>query len=190
MTEQNENIKKLKGKLMWPKLHQPDTTFDHKWTLDLLLDSDGLKEAKKEGLRIKTRDAYKDQFEGFDGSFLRIERPIKTAAGEDRDPPIVKDSKVKTISDEVIIGNGSDAYVRFMVKTRDATGNEMSPAEAQKKYGGYGMFLMGVQVLNLVEYERSSDPDRDFVEEDGFSSQDSSGFNYEEGDEIPFDKTA
>ena len=180
------NVMKLKGKLMYAKLFQPDTRFDPKWTADVLLDAQGLEEAQKANLRVKKNDKWGDLFDGYDGSYVRVERPTTNFAGEERDPPVVKDAKVRDVPSSTGVGNGTDAYVRFLVKTQDNRGNQMSPAEAHKKYGGYGMFLTGVQIVNLVPYERSSDPDTDFVEEDGdFDIGGNGGF--EAVGDAPFD---
>lgn len=193
MSKDDTKILKLKGKLMWAKLFQPDTAYEHKWVTDLLLDAEGLKIAQENSLRVKTRDSYKDQFEGFDGSYIQLTRPLKKRSGEENDPPLVKDSKTRDVPSSVGIGNGTDAYARFMVKTRDMSGQVMTPAVAMKKHGGYGTMLLGVQIINLVPYERSGDPDVDFVSDDSGSFEvgnDSGGFDFEKGDEVPFDITA
>jgi hypothetical protein len=180
-------IMKLKGKMMYPKLFHPDTRYEPKWTVDLLLDAAGKKQAAAESLRVKKNDNYKDKFDGYDGSYIRVERPVKNRDGVDRDPPVVKDAKVRDVPSSTGIGNGTDAIVRFMVKTKDNKGKEMTPAEVMKLHGGYGMFLTGVQITNLVPYERGSDPDKDFVEEEGtFDVQGDGGFDFEKGD-MPFD---
>ncbi len=182
-------ILKIKGKLMWPKLFKPDTYFEPRWTVDLLLNEEGKKKAKEETLRVKVNDKYKGLFDGYDGSFIRIERPVTDRKGEERDPPVVKDAKLRDVPSTVGIGNGTDAIARFFVKTRNKQGKIMSPAEAMKSNDGYGMFLTGVQIINLVPYENTSDPETDFIEEDGsFSTGGDGGFDFEKGDE-PFDKS-
>lgn len=181
-------ILKFKGKLMWPKFFHPDTSYEHKWTTDLLLDESELKRAKSEGLRVKHNEKYEGQFEGYDGHFIRADRPVKGRDGVEREPPIVKDGSLRDVPSDVAIGNGTDAIVRFIVKTTGKDGKEMSPAEAMKLYKGYGMFLTGSQIINLVEYNRDSDPDVDFVKEEGsYSIDDTGGFDFEKGDE-PFDE--
>ena len=153
---------------MWPKLFKPETTFEDRWVTDLLLDTEGLKNAKAKGLRIKKRDDYGTQFDGYDGSYLNLTRNVanKTKGG-DNTPPVVLDAKLSKISQEIDIGNGTDARVRAMVKTRNMSGQEMSPAEAMKEYKGYGLFLTDVMIINLIPYERSDDPENDFVPVEG-----------------------
>lgn len=183
---QQSDAVKIKGKLMWPKLFTPDTSYEHKWTTDVLLDKEGLKEAKAMSLRVKHNPKYEGLFDGYSGDYIRVERTIKDRAGEERTRPIVKDKALRDFPSTTMIGNGTDAYVRFFIKTGDAKGNEMSPAEAMKKYEGYGMFLLGVQILDLVPYEKkdASGFDR---EEDPSDSSD--GFDEINGDELPFQIT-
>lgn len=188
-------VLKLRGKLMYPRVFYPDTMYEHRWTVDLLLDEAGKREAMEQGLRVKMNEKNKDLFDGYDGSFVRIDRPVKDRNGNERERPTVVVynkgmSGPRDVPSDTGIGNGTDAVVRFIVKKQDNTGKVMSPAEAQKKYGGYGMFLTGVQIVNLVPYERSSDPEMDFVEESGSfevaETTDEGAFDWKEGD-TPFD---
>jgi len=170
---------KLKGLAMYPKL-QPgkyDTKFEETWTVDVLLDKEGLKEAKAAKLRIKKthiKDGeavvkYAGMFEGYDGSYIKLKRSVKDFKGIERDPPKLIDSKLQPIGPRVEIGNGSLINAQFIVKADDA--------ETVKKYGGFGTFLLGVQVLKLVAYEgRAADPEKEFVEEDGEELSGSSDF--------------
>jgi hypothetical protein len=180
---------KIKGLLMWPKIFQPDTKFDDKWTLDLLLDKEGLATAKEHGLRIskKRKDGtvpYADQFDGYDGSYLRIQKNCKDRNGKPMDPPKVKDVTGKVdVDPDTGIGNGTKANVLFMIKRRDMNGSEMSLAEAMKKYNGYGMLLLGVQIIDLVEYEGESD----FVEEEGSFKAEEADIFENGGDNLPFE---
>jgi hypothetical protein len=182
------NRVKLKGKAMYAKVHQLDTKFEPKWTLDLLLDAESLKMAQEMNLRVKNdRDIYKNQFKGYeDGWYIRIDRPLKDRDGDTNDPPKVIDSKLRDVPSHVQIGNGSEVNVQFFIKN----GN---PA-ALKKWGGYGAYLLGVQILKLEEFRRSN-PDTDFVEEDGDGAAGSfstSEFTDDDADAnaLPFDKAA
>lgn len=186
--DSNFTVLKMEGLLIYPKVFQPDTMFDEKWTTDLLLDADGVKEAKENNLRVKHKEKYADLFDGYDGSFLKIEKPTRKRDGSENDRPIVKAANGRTdVPVDTSIGNGTRAKVRFTLKTKDMYGKELSPAEVMKKWGGYGMYLTGVQILDLVEYERTVDPETDFVEEDGSfeidqNSVDNQVFDFDEGD--------
>jgi len=172
---------------MYPKIQAGnyDTKYKDTWTIDLLLDKEGLKVAKAEKLRIKKSSIkdgeavtkYAGLFDGYDGSYLRLQRSVVDANGDNREPPKLIDSKLNPIPPSVKIGNGSEVKVQFIVKDDDA--------ETIKKFGGKGTFLLGVQVLKLVAYEgRAGDPEKDFVEEDGESLVSSSDFSFEQGDAL------
>lgn len=187
-------ILKIKGKLMWPKLFTPDTKFTEKWTTDILLNAEGIKIAKENSLKVKNdRDNYKGLFDGYDGSYIKADRPTKKRDGTAVERPAVKDKETRDVPSTVGIGNGTDAYVRVMVKTQDMSGAFMAPAQAMKKQGGYNTMLLGTQILNLVPYESKGNPDVDFVSEDSASFEygsESGGFDFEKGDDMPFDITA
>jgi hypothetical protein len=183
-------ILKLKGLAMYARV-QPgnyDTKFNPTWTVDLLLDKESLKIAKAEKLRIKktsvdkssgdAKTKYAGLFEGYDGTYIRVTRPVQDRDGKDREPPALKDGKLRDIPSSVGIGNGSLVNVQFIVKNGDA--------ETLKNYGGYGTFLLGMQVLKLVPFERSGDPDTDFVEEDDaeYETKEAGGFEFEKADTI------
>lgn len=207
MTEPKSETKivTLKGKLMYPKLFNPDTKYEPKWTVDLLLDAEGLKEANELALRVqkvrvnkKTKETsipYENAFPGYDGSYLRIERPVLDKRKKaDRTRPVVKDSSgSKDVPSTTSVGNGTDARVKFLIKTQNGDGKELSPSEALSENGGYGMFLIGAKLLNIVPYERKDgaggnyNPDDDFTKDEssdgGFKVTGNSAFD---DDEIPF----
>lgn len=188
----------LKGIAMWPRVFQPDTSFNSsKWSLDLLLDAEGIEVAKKHNLRIKktsvnkqTGEAvtkYADLYDGYDGSYINITRNTHNYQGEPVEPPVVKDGKLRDIPSSVRVGNGSVMKTRFLVKNRNQ--------DHIKEYGGFGCYLLGVQVLELVEYEGGQDEggENDFVaEENAFvmNSTSDGGFDFESGDDIPFEPDA
>lgn len=178
-----DNSITITGKAGWNYLFNPDPKFN-KYRLDLLLDKEGIAQAKKLNLRIKTYDGYKDLFDGFDGSYIRAETD-----GETKNPPRIYDAKAKKLKESVGVGHGSDVILKAGVKTYDFTSKkQLSPAEAQKKWGGYGLFLNAVQITNLIKYEGNSD----FVPTDGsFSSEETGEFSFDEGDPLPeFDKAS
>ncbi len=182
-------IIKLKGLLMNPKI-QPtlyDTKYKPTWTVDLLLDKENLKIAKSEKLIVKksrvnkadgsVKTPYAGLFDGYDGSFIRLPRGVKDAKGLDREPPKVIDAKLNPFPPNIKIGNGTKANCQFIVKNK----NESDI----KEYGGFGTFLLGVQILKLVEYQSNTpqDPNVDFVEEDGDSIA-PKPFDFTKGDDL------
>lgn len=188
--EQDNLILKLKGRLMWPKIFKPDsfkpkgsTTPVVRWTTDLLLDGESLAKAQEEQLRIRKIDKngkamYEGLYEGYDGSYLRLERGVTSRAGKEMDPPKVIDAALRPVNPNILIGNGSVAAVRFLVQNGDPSVIE--------EFGGYKGYLLGVQILELVEFDREIDPEKDFVEEgSGIEDNDENDFTAESED--PFE---
>lgn len=123
----------LSGIAKWAKVHQPDTKFGKKYTIDLYLDNASWDVFKKSGSRLTVRQ---DE----EGSFIKLSRNHDgTAKGEpvEYGPPAVfeNDGKTKT---SVNIGNGSEVTCRVEVY--------------DSKYGK-GTRLSAVKIDKLVEYE-------------------------------------
>ncbi len=180
----------IKGKIGYHDIFVPGQMFG-KYRVDVLLDAEGVAAAKKANLRVKVLENYKNLYEGFDGSYIRAEAAPKSAAGKDNNPPRIYDAKAKRLEKQIGVGYGSDVLLKATLKTMDfLSKKELSPAEAMKKWGGYGLLFNALQILNLVEYTGN----QDFVpsEEGSFSvSNTEGGFNFDEGDEIPeFDKAS
>jgi hypothetical protein len=173
----NTNIMKLFGVFMWPSLHTLDTQFHPKWTVDVLLKGDDLKKAKDAQLRIKHKEAYAGQYDGYTGEYLRITRELIKADGSEQVPPKVVDGDLRKMGDDSNIASGSEGNVRFMVKDRDPS--------AITKYGGYGAYLLEAQVTKHVRFERDSDPEIDFIAT-GTGGGSAATFDDQKGDDIPF----
>jgi len=151
----------LTGKAMYAKLVYPDTKYEPRWTVDLLLKGEDLEMAKKNEARVKHNPKYEGLFDGFDGHYVNIAKPCSKADGEEHDPPEVVDKFTNPVPSDDQVGNGSDIRVRALVKDKISD-------DIKKKYNGYGLFMTKVQVLNMIPYERMGDPSKDFVvEEEG-----------------------
>lgn len=177
----------IKGKIGYHDIFVPGQMYG-KYRVDVLLDAEGLKQAKALSLRVKKLDKYENLYEGYDGSYVRAESAAETKDGKEIPAPRIYDSKAKKITKQIGVGYGSDVILKAAIKTQDMTRKELSPAEVMKKWGGYGLMFNALQILNLVEYEGS----KDFVpaEEGTFSASDE-GFNFDEGDDLPeFDKAS
>lgn len=123
----------LTGTVKWAKVHQPDTKFGKKYTLDLYLDAVSWDVFNKSGSRLTVR-------QDDDGRFVKLVRNHDgTAKGEPVEfgpPPVFeKDGVTRT---GVNIGNGS--VITCKVEVYDS------------KYGK-GTRLAAVRIDELVEYE-------------------------------------
>ena len=129
---------KTRGIIKWPKLVEPDTTFEAQWNCQLEIDKEEATKLKAVGLSVKTD-------EDDDGNIVRSSRfsrklKRKGKAGGVNPPPQVVDSQGNPM-DGLIIGNGSEVIVHH------------KPFKWDNKFGsGTSTDLRAVQVVNLVEY--------------------------------------
>ena len=96
-----------------------------------------------------------------DSPYVSLHKNVKNSRGENNEAPLVVDSKKRRIPDDILssIGWGTDVKVlvsRFYMS----------------KWAKWGFSIDKIQVINLIEYEGSSD---EFDEEDGFEAPSSSG---------------
>lgn len=126
---------KFKGPCKWAKLHTPDQKYNN-YQINVYLDDEGIKQLKDSGLQLSLKT---DE----DGSFVTFRRPQqKIIKGQlvDLGKPRVEDKDRKPL--EALVGNGSMVTV------------DVSVYDTLK---GKGHTMMGVQVTDLVIYERSTD---------------------------------
>ena len=131
----------VEGIAMYPKLFENNRDMHEgfygecggAYTVDVILDKENLDAVSASGSRLKPRITD----DGLSIKFKRKhEHPSVKALGG---PPVVKDANGELWPDNVYIGNGSKVKIAF---------------EVYDTKMGKGTRLMGVQVLDLVEYER------------------------------------
>jgi len=128
----------VQGIAYWARVHNPDTTFDPQWCIDLVVDKQTAKGFKDKGVKIKQND---------DGEYVvKFKRNVARSNGGENKPPRIVDAGKKPMLDE--IGNGSEVVIQY--QTYDWK---------YKTKTGVGVDLMAVQVLKLVEYSGGSDTD-------------------------------
>lgn len=144
-----DNIFTVSGTAYWTQLHEPNQ-YD-KYQISVALDDEEgfianyLKEFRVESNFQKNKEG------GFsltdDGKKLFAFRKSATnAKGEPLKKPQLVDANAKPIPPSVLIGNGSKVNVTFAVNLR-------SDKKATK--GSYSIMLIGVQVIELVRYEKA-----------------------------------
>ncbi len=158
-----------RGKAIWPHIQTPDTRFnDGEWNCKVQLPmSDEVKsqmsmiddEIEKAKIKFdgKKKAPVPYDVEGDTVIFkIKQKSTVRTKDGGSFDTKVmVVDSKLKPIPSSVNIGDGSEVKVSYKVR----------PYTAPVGYG-VTLSLVGVQVLNLVEYQNTG-----FGEEDGFTSE-------------------
>lgn len=131
-------IIELEGTAMWAKLFErnKDTNEDYHgpggaYTVDMVLESDQLKKLSSAGSRLKPRVTD-------EGMVVKLKRKHDHKVADFGGAPVVKDAEGEVWDDSVSIGNGSK--IKAAVSIYDTK-------------MGKGTRLVGIQVLDLEEYE-------------------------------------
>lgn len=133
----------LEGTALWASIKTPNMTYEPVYTINLVVDEDVANDFASRGHRIKQMD---------EGPSLIIKRKVDGPNGMVRSAPKLLDQDKQEVN--VIVGNGSKVRVQY---------NEY---HGEGKFGAYhGLDLQAVQILDLVEYNRSADGAEFFEEE-------------------------
>lgn len=160
----------VSGTAKWASIQQPNTKFDHVWSIDVVVDMETAKRLKAEGLPVK-----KDK----DGDIIiKCKKKVFRKDGSKNQPPRVVDGNKEPLMD--LVGNGSKVNVQYQPYEWNFAGNS-----------GIGAGLVAVQVLELVPFEGAGDEfdavgDTKVVQQDGGSSGSSDGGLDDFDDDIPF----
>jgi hypothetical protein len=162
----------ISGKAFWAKLDKAQNPFDQakpRWSIDVALNSEGIKTMKSHGVPIKDKEDDR-------GKFVTMYKDQFLNNGTELPKPRLMDSQKNDISG-TLLGNGSLVKVSF------------NPREwKMNNRKGVRAVLKDVQVLDLVSY---SPPD-EFEVEEGYVSTPSEPSPTTEDDDtdlddIPFD---
>lgn len=124
------------GTAYWASVTTPNTRFEPKYTIDLVVEEDIAEQLRTDGITIKDKD---------EGPTVTIKRNVNGPNGMVRKAPKLMDRNKNEL--DCLVGNGSK--VRVQAKEWEINRN----GQAFK-----GLELQAVQVLDLIEY-RSGDGD-------------------------------
>jgi len=124
-------------KVFWAKVHEPDTKFEHKWSVDCHLEDGLAGELKKLGFAVNDKTLK-------DGTVIKnlfkVTKKVRTAKGVENKPPQVVGADGRTPHTEQI-GNGSICNLNLSAKAWPIKGTWILSA-----------YLDGVQVVDGVEF--------------------------------------
>lgn len=121
----------LEGIANWASLTQPNTRFEPKYCIDVVLADDKAQELRDEGYTIKDREQ---------GPTITINRKVNGPRGTIREAPRLVDAQKETLN--CLVGNGSKVRVLARPWEINRNGQDFK-----------GFELMAVQVVKLVSYE-------------------------------------
>ena len=128
----------INGYAHWAKVY-PSNANEGKYSIDIgLKNQSDIDFLTKLGLKVKDPVDDKDKR----GKHITLKAYVKDYNGNETVLPVV-DSKLNPVSDNTLIGNGSEVNVEFYVKNY--------PKKSKVK-GVYG-YLCKVQIVDLVEYQ-------------------------------------
>ena len=134
----------LAGIANWASITQPNTRFEPKYCIDVVLADDKAQELRDEGYTIK---------EKADGPTITINRKVNGPNGMIREAPALMDAQKKTL--DCLVGNGSKVKVQARPWEMNRNGQEFK-----------GLELEAVQVLKLVYYSPKAGDEFDVIETD------------------------
>lgn len=157
----------VEGIAMYPSVHVPKKAFTEgeppSYTLDLVVDEANAKILLAEGLKLAKVKVDEDtkkpkEYAEYPGlKVFALRRKTINGKGEKLSALIVQDSQGERIPPEILVGNGSKIRVSVNPWTVNIKGKEIT-----------GSTLLGVQVLELVEYKGAS-KDPGFEKVQGFT---------------------
>lgn len=123
----------------WANLITPDTRYEHKWKIDIILTKKLAASLKSVGFNVRT-DKDGDEI-------LRVIKKTRTKAGSPMEAPRVVGLDGNTPFTERV-GNGSKVNIKIYAKYIEVSGETHLPA-----------YINAVQVVDLVPYKGGSDFD-------------------------------
>jgi len=137
MAEENtfnaaSGVGEVTGRAYYANVVTPNTTFDHKWEVNVVLDDETLIDFERRGHHVREKDY---------GKFLNFKRNVNKKSGGQNNRPILINEERQRVDTLPKIGNGSLVKVQYA---------EYSWEYADKV--GKGRDLRAIQLLDLVEY--------------------------------------
>tara|TARA_R110002020_G_scaffold133304_4_gene297467 strand:- start:2166 stop:2597 length:432 start_codon:yes stop_codon:yes gene_type:complete len=131
------------GTAMWASITTPNTRFEPKYSIDLVVDNDMAQALKSEGYKVK--------FDKEEGPTITMKRNVNGPNGMIRKAPKLVDRDKNEL--DCLVGNGSKVRVQARPWEMVRNGQEFK-----------GLELQAVQVLDLVQYSSGDGDEFDALE--------------------------
>ena len=128
----NSGVGEVIGRAYFANVVTPNTKYDDKWEVNLVLDDETLSEFESRGHEIKEKDY---------GRFLNFKRNVNRKSGGQNTRPVLINEERERVDTLPKIGNGSLVKVQY---------SQYSWEHGDK--AGIGRDLRAMQLLDLVEY--------------------------------------
>jgi len=131
------------GTAMWASITTPNTRFEPKYSIDLVVDNEMAQALKSEGYKVK--------FDKEEGPTITMKRNVNGPNGMIRKAPKLLDKNKNEL--DCLVGNGSKVRVQARPWEMVRNGQEFK-----------GLELQAVQVLDLVQYSSGDGDEFDAIE--------------------------
>ena len=131
------------GTAMWASITTPNTRFEPKYSIDLVVDNEMAQALKSEGYKVK--------FDKEEGPTITMKRNVNGPNGMIRKAPKLLDRNKNEL--DCLVGNGSKVRVQARPWEMVRNGQEFK-----------GLELQAVQVLDLVQYSSGDGDEFDAIE--------------------------
>jgi len=133
----------IEGTAMWASIKSPNTRYEPKYTIDLVVDNKTAQDLNKQGFNVK--------FDKEEGPTINIKRMVNGPNGMVRKAPALMDKSKQDM--DCAVGNGSKVRVQARPWEMVRNGQEFK-----------GLELQAVQVLDLVQYSSGDGDEFDAIE--------------------------
>ena len=134
----------IEGVSQWASILTPNTTYEPKYCIDLILAEQIAEDLKAQGYNIKDKE---------DGPTITISRKVNGPNGMIRKAPALMDAQKATL--DCLVGNGSKVRVQARPWEMNRNGQDFK-----------GLELQAVQVIDLIEYRGADGDELDAVDSD------------------------
>ena len=132
----------IEGVSKWASILSPNTTYEPKYCIDLILAEEKAQQLKEEGYNIKDKE---------DGPTITISRKVNGPNGMIRNAPTLMGRDKEDL--DCLVGNGSKVKVQAKPWEMTRNGQDFK-----------GLELQAVQVIDLIEYRAGDGDELDVVE--------------------------
>ena len=140
----------IEGTAMWASIKSPNTKYEPKYTIDLVVDNKTAQDLDKQGFSVK--------FDKPEGPTINIKRKVNGPSGMIRKAPKLIDKNKQEM--DCAVGNGSKVRV------------QANPWEVEMNGNNYkGLELQAVQVVELVQYSAGDGDELDVILEEAEVSE-------------------
>tara|TARA_R110002020_G_scaffold435318_1_gene645488 strand:- start:306 stop:737 length:432 start_codon:yes stop_codon:yes gene_type:complete len=134
----------IEGVSQWASILTPNTTYEPKYCIDLILAEQIAEDLKAQGYNIKDKEG---------GPTITISRKVSGPNGMTRKAPTLMDAQKAPL--DCLVGNGSKVRVQARPWEMNRNGQDFK-----------GLELQAVQVIDLIEYRGADGDELDAIDSD------------------------